>query len=385
MIEDAKRVITASDVPWDELRERRVLARIEATLAAREQEHGLHDTLPRPRATPPVPQVRRVWFAAAGMLVAGLAAALLLLFSTTWLLETPAPAAELASLDQGPRRMHGFLPAIPPARPLPEQAPSRMSLPDGSTAELFGGAEVDISSQAEDLVRLQQPHGRVRYSVTPNPARRFIVDAAGVQVRVLGTIFVVTVEVEHVRVEVERGKVEVASGEHTTTLVAGEELLIPAPTVDPPKSSRPARRSSTPSVEELPIKRAPGPIVANAEALLMRADKARAQGKLVDAVAALNLLVRHYPADTRAYSSYFQLGKLERTRRHHAAAAAAFSACYDHTPTGALSEDAQAEAAASWLAAEAPAQARKTASAYLEHYPAGVHAARMRHIIDRTR
>jgi TolA-binding protein len=91
--------------------------------------------------------------------------------------------------------------------------------------------------------------------------------------------------------------------------------------------------------------------------------------------------VSRYPRDPRAYSASFQLGKVQRGRGLHAAAAQAFASCVRRAPKGALAEDARAEAAASFSAAGQDDKARKAAEAYLAQYPAGTHAERMRQLL----
>jgi TolA-binding protein len=274
---------------------------------------------------------------------------------------------------------HGL--ASPPALTIPDQTPPTMALADGSVASLRDGARVDVDVQTDDLVRLLQHNGVVRYEVAPNPARRFVVDAQGVEVRVIGTVFTVKVAAERVTVNVERGRVAVESSERMAELTAGDEISLDiepeetlvileedaaAPTSPDGPRSRPRTKTSTePSVDEL----------------LQRADTARASGQLADAAAALSELVHRHPKDPRTYSSYFQLAKVERSRGHHGAAASAFAACYKRAPKGSLSEDARAEAAVSWLDAGQKTRAGKAARDYLERYPQGAHADRMRRIL----
>lgn len=397
MIEDAKRVIAQTQAPWDELRERRVLGRIELALAARQSA--------RPSSTSRgTPAVRKLWVAA-GLALTLAAAVLLFVASPTLFNSDPATSTAdlVAAAGEDTAAAGNTLPVIPDAHDPPAGEPNsyatayatayatgyaaadvpRLSLPDGSLAELYEGAVVDIELQSDDLVRLVQSKGRVRYTVTPNPSRRFVVDAVGVEVRVLGTIFVVTVEAQTVRVAVERGKVQVDGGEHVATLVAGEEIRVEQQ--DTPQSITTAPKlKRSPAGKQRASKPAPRVSIASAAELLRQADNARATSDLVAAATALGALVRNYPKDSRVYSGYFQLGKVERARKHHAAAASAFSACYKRAPAGALSEDARAEAAASWLAAQRPDRALKVANAYLERHPAGAHADRMRRIVAQT-
>jgi hypothetical protein len=360
-IERAIEDIRGREVPWDELRQRRVLAAIEARRKSGD------------RTAAPVRSPGRV--VAIGL---SIAAALALVVGGAFALRSAtseSASIEPASIDLGvaiaePVAASAHTPAIP------HVDPPRLTLVDGSVAQLAEAARVDVVVQSPDLVQLLQHDGRVRYEVAPDPDRRFVVDAAGVEVRVVGTIFAVEVAGEHVVVGVERGVVEVAAGDRVTRLEAGEELRVEAPDDDivieadteleahAREAVRPKARASAP--------------VPSIEELLDEADSARARGDASRAAAALSELVSRYPRDPRAYSASFQLGKVQRGRGLHAAAARAFSACVRRAPKGALAEDARAEAAASFSAAGEHEKARKAAEAYLAQYPAGTHAGRMR-------
>lgn len=374
VVDEAIAAIDRDPPGWNDLREQRLLAGIEQRIAAGgDRRSSATDARPDADA-----KTRTTIWIVAGALAAVLIAAITLVLATggdtddsVADLQTPPPAVETTS------------PQIPDAT-LPV-----LALADGSVARMHSGAQVDVDVQTDDLVRVVQSSGLVRYEVTPNPARRFVVDAAGVEVRVIGTVFTVSIENEHVEVAVVRGRVAVDSGERVAELGAGDQLRVEREdgeeivmVLDDP----PAKPSPPPATETKPAK--PGRAVAksraSAEQLLARADEARGAGRLADAAAALSELVRRHPRDPRAYASYFALGKVERSRGHHAAAASAFSACYKRAPSGALSEDARAEAAASWGAAGQRKRAAKAASSYLELFPEGAHAARMRRILKKS-
>ncbi len=338
--------IRAQPVPWDDLREQRVLARIEAH---------------RHAATEPA---RRRW-----PLLVALASVVALL------LGAGAAVALLGETPHSPDLARGA------AWSLPEAAPT-LTLRDGSTARLEPGADVDVLTQEDTEIRLAQTAGAVRYDVTKNPARAFVVDADGVSVRVLGTAFTVTLLERHVAVQVHHGRVEVQRGDRVSVLGIGESIQVergalPKPeaviVVDDDDDDVP----NPPSVRTKPKVAA----VASVDALQARADEARAHGRLADAATALRQLIRHHRKDARAYSAWFQLGKVERARGKHGSAAAAFEACAKRSASGALSEDARAEAAASWKAAGNHTRAHAAAQAYLERHPQGTHAARMQRIV----
>lgn len=360
-IEDIRR----RDVPWDELRQRRVLASIEA------QRKASAPIRTRPRSP-----------SAAGRIVAlGLAMAAALVLLVGGGVALVQATAQTAPVDL--RVAIADPPAPAAATPaIPHVDPPRLTLMDGSVAQLAEAARVDVVVQSPDLVQLLQHGGRVRYEVAPDPERRFIVDASGVEVRVIGTVFSVQVDGQHVVVDVERGIVEVAAGDRLTRLEAGEELRVEAPSDDIVIEADTETPEPETGASARPHASAPRPSAApSIEALLADADAARAKGDNSRAAAALSELVSRYPRDPQAYSASFQLGKVQRGRGLHAAAAQAFAACVRRAPRGALAEDARAEAAVEWRAAGRADKARKAAEAYLAQYPAGTHAERMRQLL----
>lgn len=357
--------LAASPVPWDDVRQRRVLGRVEAAVGARAKAGA---------------RGRRAWLGAgvaAGVVAA--AAVVLALALPSGSGEPPVEAA-LASPELEPQAEPTGTGADVEASPsIPFARWPELRLPDRSLASLRHGARVDVAVQREDLVRLVQHGGEVRYEVEPDRARAFVVEAAGVEVRVVGTIFTVDVtgEPPRVTVEVERGLVEVDNGERVAELGPGDRLSVagssaaggePADDVIVLDASEPATHRTT----------RPAPSV---DALLADADAARASGNLPRAAAALSELVRRHSDDPRAYGAYFQLGKVERARGRHAAAAAAFVKCWKRAPRGPLAEDARAEAAVSWHAAGRDEEARTAAEGYLARHPGGTHEARMRGLL----
>jgi transmembrane sensor len=274
-------------------------------------------------------------------------------------------------------------PATSPVVAIPDE--SALTLPDGSQAQMHTGARVDVDVQTDELVRLVQYAGVVRYEVTPNRERRFVVHADDVQVRVIGTVFTVALDEHVVRVAVERGKVEVAESDRVVQLGAGDALEIDrAESIDEPIVLEDPVVELEPDASK-PRDRGPAKPVASARELEERADAARVAGRSGEAASALTELVKRYPKDPRAYSAYFTLGKVERSRGRHTAAAMAFTACHQRAPAGPLAEDARAEAAVAWLTAGQTDRAAAAAQAYLDRYASGAHRARMQRILDKAR
>jgi transmembrane sensor len=269
--------------------------------------------------------------------------------------------------------------AIPVASTaLPEPIESR-TLADGSRLELSSGARVDVRSASSNRMELAQSGGRVRYVVAHDPWRAFVVLAEGVQLHVTGTVFVVEINAGKVSVHVEEGRVRVAALRGDVELGAGDQFntsvydatLDSVPAVletDSAPSAQGGRRN-----EQVPV--------PAAGVLLARADNERRSGDLSSAAASLRQFLVHYPKDRRVAFAWFTLGRVERTRDRPALGAVAFRRCFSLAPEGPMAEDALAEEAAAWAAADIADQARAAAQRYMDRFPRGAHAARMRRIL----
>jgi transmembrane sensor len=106
--------------------------------------------------------------------------------------------------------------------PIARQESDRLVLPDGSVVELRPGAHVEVAfTEPERRVRLTA--GEAYFTVAKNPARPFVVDAGGVAVRAVGTMFAVSRDSAKVEVVVAEGRVRVDD------LVKGQSLLAHEP------------------------------------------------------------------------------------------------------------------------------------------------------------
>jgi transmembrane sensor len=342
-IEDALDEARGRKVPWDEVRERRVLARVRAAIG---------DS--RGRRPSPVR-----WMAVGSAALATVAVAVFLLWPTG-----PTPSMEepkVATVDP------------PVAAPAPD--PSLLQLADGSAARLSPGAEVEVTLQTATAIELRQRVGEVRYDVVHDPARSLTVDAAGVIVRVVGTVFTLDVAQDRVEVDVESGHVEVDDGERVSQVAEGHRLSVPVP--GPVEDTQPE--------EKEPVDRtrvAPNPSVP---VLLEQADAARKARDWDSAARLLRKVIALRPGKLQSSSALFTLGRVERSRRRHAEAATAFRSCRTRSPSGPLAEDALAEEATSWADAGAHDRARAAAGTYLERYPDGTHHRRMQAILAPSR
>jgi transmembrane sensor len=156
-----------------------------------------------------------------------------------------------------------------------------VTLVDGSSLRLDPGSRVEMGEHLPSAVKLILKEGRLTCDVTHRPQRSFLVEAADVEVRVVGTRFSVSTShaegATRVEVQVERGVVEVRGrglSDEPVRLVAGRswsrvtrtsELASPAaqakPAAKPAESPEAAAQGSAPTGT---IDPAPVPIQAAA-------------------------------------------------------------------------------------------------------------------------
>ncbi len=104
-----------------------------------------------------------------------------------------------------------------------------VNLPDGSVVRMNTDSAIEVLfTPAERRVRLGR--GEVFFTVAKNPARPFIVSAAGVDVRAVGTEFNVRLHHDAIEVVVSEGKVRVDDAANGASLLApaGESTAAPA-------------------------------------------------------------------------------------------------------------------------------------------------------------
>ena len=106
--------------------------------------------------------------------------------------------------------------------------PESQTLVDGSVVELNAGAEIQIHfSPARRDIRLVS--GEVHFAVTKDPSRPFIVAAGGVNVRAVGTQFVVRLGAKQVDVIVTEGQVAIDRSALSPPLSEDEQTPIYVP------------------------------------------------------------------------------------------------------------------------------------------------------------
>lgn len=153
--------------------------------------------------------------------VMGLAAALAVM---AWV-GSPWPRAELAEVGPSP-----YL-----------RVNERLALADGSLVELKDGSRVE-EHYSDGFRRVRLVGGEAQFTVAHDPARPFVVEAGGVEVTALGTIFNVRIEPAAVDVLVTQGSVRVKSIcpdyclddlAPAAVLTAGERTLVKLPSDQP--------------------------------------------------------------------------------------------------------------------------------------------------------
>lgn len=281
--------------------------------------------------------------------------------------------------------------SLPSAAPQPTpsaSAPTAPSLPDAITLHdqsraiaLEPDTRVAVEEDAPERVHVRLERGRARFEVTRRPERSFTVRAGNVTVSVVGTTFGVEMIADRVGVTVEKGAVEVDWGLGQRRLLAGESGWFPPLVMSAqPEATTPSLRSAndggnTPA----PLGSGAHSSARNAQQLLTDVDTARASGQTSRAVELLREILRDYPNDPRAPLAAFTLGRvllneLGRPRE----AAAAFQQVRQKAPTSQFAEDALAREIEAWTRASEPGRARALATIYLERYPNGRHARRVK-------
>lgn len=101
--------------------------------------------------------------------------------------------------------------------------PQRQTLPDGSRIERPAGAELTVDI-GERLRRVVLQRGEAHFEVAHDPARPFVVEVAGVEIRAVGTAFAVQLG-RKVHVLVTEGRVAVEKPRRTDAPPSGEPAV----------------------------------------------------------------------------------------------------------------------------------------------------------------
>nr|PZN17263.1 MAG: hypothetical protein DIU78_24560 [Pseudomonadota bacterium] len=268
-------------------------------------------------------------------------------------------------------------------------------LEDDSRIELSAYSRVELAGSTPNALRLRLERGSVRCNVTRRRDRHFIVAARGVEVRVLGTRFSVSMADSRVDVAVDEGSVEVRtpgaagitrrllSGERWSIdldvmdreLVSGETAPTPAPSPSTRRRSPPASGKARPAPSAGANDQ--GPLeAASARELFDSANLARRAGDVESAVRAYEMLLARHPRDARAALAAFELGRLKLERLGDPAGAVpVLELAVAQAPSAGLREDALARLVQALAASGDYERCREERRTYLERYPKGVHVA----------
>lgn len=145
---------------------------------------------------------QRTWAGATGLLAT---AAVIAIAFVVWRRAAPASA----SISEGATKTYVVLACTA----------TRMSLPDGSVAELNGDSRIETDFTAAER-RVKLSRGEAHFEVAKNPARPFIVSAGPITVHAVGTSFNVRLTPDAIEVLVTEGKVHLGPAFRASALQA---------------------------------------------------------------------------------------------------------------------------------------------------------------------
>jgi transmembrane sensor len=281
------------------------------------------------------------------------------------------------------------------------EQPVRVALPEGSRVELASNTRAKLTSAQPKAVRIDVETGSIDIEASHVEGRTFVVGAGAYEVRVTGTHFRVDrVPGERVSVHVDEGVVEVSSpGGTARRLGAGEEWSAPdspAPAslasegvpsegrssepVGPPPSVPHASAPPPAAPVALPAVAPPPPAPPKdvrretASELFDQAQRARTEGRAVDAADAFDRVRRTYRKDAHAPLAAFELGRLRLDALEDPAGAAeALNDAIVLGPSSPLREDAEARRVEALSRAGDRAGCTAARDAYLARWPSGTY------------
>jgi len=268
-----------------------------------------------------------------------------------------------------------------------------LAFSDGSTVHLAPTARLELLENGAHGVGLALRQGTIDVHVQPGGERMWSIETRLATVQVVGTQF----RVEHldhaVHVSVTAGVV-IVRGEtvpgRVRRLQAGDEILVEEPVAAPvvvpmphaPAAPRPAAplRPVAPVVPATPVAPAKPPVTEDPPptraSLMSRADQARRQGKIAEAVALYGEILTAWPHDPEAGVVAFTRARLQAD--DPAAAARGFEQALALGLPAALVEEAALQRFEEWRASGDISAARRAALDYLLHQPHGEARQRLR-------
>ncbi len=298
------------------------------------------------------------------------------------------------------------------------QGPERVAFADGSQIELAAGARLEgLAATASELVLLLR-RGEARFSVTPGGPRRWLIEARGARVEVVGTVFSITSRPGVFAVQVESGVVLVRSAllaDGVQRLSAGQALRLDvgqepaAAEVEPEEgevpeqpagtSPEPAAQAGTSALEDrarsterrprarpAPAPARPLPARAraaeSARSLWTRVDAARRASDAAGAARLLKQLIDEYPGDSQAGLAAYTLGVLQLEQlAAPRAAARRFRQALELGIAAGLRESCYLRQVEALRHAGDEQAAREVARSYLRSFPLGEHRDAMQGLV----
>lgn len=284
-----------------------------------------------------------------------------------------------------------------------------IQLPDGSRVVLGLRGQVRVAQAERARVRVRLDRGSALFSVVKNRQRAFLVEAAGWEVRVVGTVFEVRLSPKadddaatgtaRVEVSVLEGIVEVRdprSEAPPVRLTAGQSWSAAdadaGRTAGPVPGRQPSAAAVVGAEEQAPA--SPARLAArsrvrtgragralaseDARALFDRATRLLVEGRPAEAAAALETLVHRHPRDARTPLAAFELGRLRADRlQDPAGAVAAFRIAMGSASQAGFQEELSARLVEALDRLRDVEGCRRARTAYLARFPEGPHAHRV--------
>lgn len=111
------------------------------------------------------------------------------------------------------------------------------TLPDGSVVTLNKNASISYPKKFTGTSRTVVLNGEAFFNITPNKEKPFIIEANGVDIKVVGTSFNVKSAAAKTEVIVETGIVEVSKNDHIVRLSPKEKAIVSATSEKPTKEN----------------------------------------------------------------------------------------------------------------------------------------------------
>jgi hypothetical protein len=243
------------------------------------------------------------------------------------------------------------------AFPEDRDAPTRIETGSNGSRVEVGESTVDVGPQSlvrfdgDDTrgIRVLLDQGRIECDVTSRKGRpAFVVEAGGVEVRVVGTHFVVNRADDAVTVSVQRGQVEVNSGSSHTSVPAGAQWLSPQTTTHdslgqpPPAGTEPTPTGSSHAAPTHGDGRGSAPVHAIAGLTPREQYDAASKLEARQPEAALALYAElAKQGGPWGMNALFAQGRLQADRQHRREASELLQEYLSHYPSGPNAEDAR--------------------------------------------